>query len=97
MSKFRSFQRAGLPRWLSLLLVTAFVLTACVAPAAGPAPAAPVAEATTAPAEEAAAPADAMTTIYGETLPDDALPYEEQVSYSSCPNNTSRAFPSRGL
>jgi peptide/nickel transport system substrate-binding protein/oligopeptide transport system substrate-binding protein len=89
LSKFRSFQRAGLPRWLSLLLVTAFVLTACVAPAAGPAPAAPVAEATTAPAEEAAAPADAMTTIYGETLPDDALPYEEQVSYSSCPNNTS--------
>jgi peptide/nickel transport system substrate-binding protein/oligopeptide transport system substrate-binding protein len=89
LSKFRSFQRAGLPRWLSLLLVTAFVLTACVAPAAGPAPAAPAAEATTAPAEEAAAPADAMTTIYGATLPEDALPYEEQVSYSSCANNTS--------
>jgi peptide/nickel transport system substrate-binding protein/oligopeptide transport system substrate-binding protein len=89
LSKFRSFQRAGLPRWLSLLLVAAFVLTACVAPAAGPAPAAPAAEATTAPAEEAAAPADAMTTIYGTTLPDDALPYEEQVSYSSCANNTS--------
>lgn len=91
MSKFRSSQRSGLLRWLSLILVTAFVLTACVAPAAGPAPAAPAAEAeaTKAPAEEAAAPADAMTTIYGEVLPEDALPYEQQVSYGSCPNNTS--------
>jgi peptide/nickel transport system substrate-binding protein/oligopeptide transport system substrate-binding protein len=35
--------------------------------------------------EQAAAPAgDAMTTIFGETLPDDALPYDQQVQYSAC-------------
>ncbi len=87
MSKFRSFQRAGLPRWLSLVLVAAFVLTACVAPAAGPAPAAPAAEATKAPAEEAAAGStDPMMTIHGLKLPDDALPYDEQIAYVGCSN-----------
>lgn len=42
----------------------------------------PAAEATEAPAEEAAA--DGMTTIYGATLPADALPYEEQVYRVAC-------------
>ncbi|MCB0062378.1 MAG: hypothetical protein KDE19_09690, partial [Caldilineaceae bacterium] len=78
----------------ALLLVFSLLLAACPAPA--PAPAAEEAEAPAAeaPAEEAApaaaeAPADAMTTIYGTTLPEDAVPYDEQVLHSACANNTS--------
>lgn len=84
----RSFQSRIFPVLSLLVLVS--MLAACVAPAAGPAAPAAEAAATEAPAAEAApAAADAMTTIYGETLPEDALPYEQQVSYSSCANNTS--------
>jgi peptide/nickel transport system substrate-binding protein/oligopeptide transport system substrate-binding protein len=62
------------------LLVVASLLVACVMPAA-PTQGGEAA----APAQEQAAPAgDAMTTIFGETLPDDALPYEQQVQYSAC-------------
>jgi ABC-type transport system substrate-binding protein len=91
LSKLRIYQRlhASL-RWSPLLLIVALILAACPAPAAGPAPAAPAAEATAAPAEEAAAPADAMTTIYGEVLPEDALPYAEQIRREPC-NNTENA------
>lgn len=91
MSKFRSNQPSAALRWLPLLLVAALIITACAVPAAGPAPAAPAEEqaAEQPAAEEAAAPADAMTTIYGEVLPEDAVPYEEQVSHSACANNTS--------
>lgn len=84
----RSFQSRIFPVLSLLVLVS--MLAACVAPAAAPAAPAAEAAATEAPAAEAApADADAMTTIYGETLPEDALPYEQQVSYSSCANNTS--------
>jgi peptide/nickel transport system substrate-binding protein/oligopeptide transport system substrate-binding protein len=62
------------------LLAVASLLVACVMPAA-PTQGGEAA----APAQEQAAPAgDAMTTIFGETLPDDALPYEQQVQYSAC-------------
>jgi ABC-type transport system substrate-binding protein len=40
------------------------------------------AEATEAPAEEAAAGGN--VTIYGETLPDDALPYDQQIEREAC-------------
>lgn len=73
-------------RWSSLLLIIALLLSACPAP---PAAQAPAAEATEAPAAEAAAPADAMTTIYGVKLPDDAAPYEEQVLHVACDNTQS--------
>ena len=72
--------------WLRTLLfvvpLIAIVLSACVAPA-GTAPAAAPAEATAAPAAEAPAAdaADPMMTIYGTKLPDDALPYEQQIAY----------------
>ena len=77
----------------ALLLVFALLLAACPAPVAVPAADAPAADAaaTEAPAEEAAAPADAMTTIYGEVLPEDALPYAEQVYKSACIINTSQS------
>ncbi len=80
MNKIVNSQR---PRWYSLvvplLVIFSLLLGACQAPAA-PAPAAD------APTEEAAAPADAMTTIFGETLPDDAVPYDEQVWKGNCSN-----------
>ena len=76
----------------------------CSAPAA-PAEE-PAAEATEAPAEEAAAeePAEEAAgdnvTIYGETLPDDALPYDEQVYRIACDitaNHTTFDFHGVGL
>jgi len=74
------------------LLVFALLLAACPAPTAAPAAEAPAAEApaaeaaaTEAPAEEAAA-TDPMMTIYGEMLPEDAVPYAEQVDYVGCSN-----------
>ena len=92
MSKFRIYQRfTSKMRWSPLLLIVALILSACPAPVPGQAPAAeaPAAEAaaTEAPAEEAAAGStDPMMTIYGETLPEDAVPYEEQVNYVGCSN-----------
>lgn len=87
MRKFRLDRRAGVSlHWLAFLLIGSLILTACPAPVANPAPAAPAEEskaaATEAPAAEAAA--DPMVTIYGEKLPDDALPYDQQISYSGC-------------
>lgn len=80
--------------WLRTLLfvvpLIAIVLSACVAPAGTAPAAAPAQEATAAPAQEAAAaPAegtDPMMTIFGEKLPDDALPYDEQIDYVGCSN-----------
>jgi ABC-type transport system substrate-binding protein len=71
------------------LIVALSILAGCAAPAAAPAPAqeAAPAEETAAPAEEAegeAAPADAMTTIHGLPLPEDALPYDQQISRAAC-------------
>src|SRR5688572_21526353 len=84
---------------VSLLLLLSLILAACPAPAA-PAPAAdaeePAAEATEAPAEEAAAEEPAAeagadnVTIYGETLPDDALPYSEQILREACSINANQ-------
>ncbi len=72
MKSVRKFQ-LGKAWLLPLLLVTALAFAGCAAPAA-PAPA---------PAEEAAAPAeeaaDPYVTVFGETLPEGAAPYEEQV------------------
>ncbi len=63
---------------LSLLVVTALFLAACTAvPAQAPAP---EAAATVAPAAEG----DPMMTVFGEKLPDDALPYAEQVYREPC-------------
>lgn len=74
--------------WLRTLLfaipLIAIVVSGCVAPA-GTAPAAAPAEATTAPAADSGS-ADPMMTIYGEKLPDDALPYDEQIAYVGCSN-----------
>lgn len=93
MSKFRIYQRfKSTMRWSPLLLIMALILSACPAPVPGQAPAAaPAAEekATEAPAEEAAASdssADPMMTIYGTKLPDDAVPYDEQIDYVGCSN-----------
>ncbi len=77
---------------LALLLIMSLLLAACPAPAAAPsageAAEAPAAEATE-PAAEEAASADAMTTVFGEELPADAVPYDQQVLHSACANNTS--------
>lgn len=79
----------------ALLLVMALLLTAC--PAAVPAPA--VEEAVDAPAaaEETASDeasnagtGDAMTTIYGEELPADAVPYDQQIYRLACSNTASQ-------
>lgn len=92
MSKFRIYQRfTSKMRWSPLLLIVALILSACPAPVPGQAPAAeaPAAEAaaTEAPAEEAAAGStDPMMTIYGTKLPDDAVPYDEQIDYVGCSN-----------
>lgn len=85
---------------VSLLLLLSLILAACGVPApAAPAPATeaeePAAEATAAPAEEAAeepaaeAGADNVT-IYGVTLPDDALPYSEQILREACSINANQ-------
>lgn len=85
----------------TLLLILALVLTACPAPAA-PAEeaAAPAAEesadATAGEETEAAGDAedatasDPMTTIFGEELPADAVPYEQQVYSLPCSNTASQ-------
>ncbi len=74
-------------KWLRTIVVIvpviAMLLSACVVPPQSGAPAAPAAQ------EAPATGGDAMTTIYGEKLPDDALPYAEQVYKSACPANTS--------
>jgi ABC-type transport system substrate-binding protein len=81
----RSMKKFGV---LSLLLVLMLLVQACAQPAApaAEAPAAPAADApaaaTAAPAEEA--DADPMVTVFGERLPDNALPYEEQVYRLPC-------------
>lgn len=74
---------------VALLLILSLLLAACPAPAPAPAggeEAAPAesSESSESSAEESTAPADAMTTIFGETLPEDAVPYDEQISRGSC-------------
>jgi peptide/nickel transport system substrate-binding protein/oligopeptide transport system substrate-binding protein len=72
-------------------MILSLVLAACGAPAAqapaaeAPAAEAPAADATAAPAAEApAADADPMTTVFGEALPENARPYDEQVYQIAC-------------
>ena len=60
---------------LALIVVLSLLLSACAAPAA-PAGEAPAADTG---GGDAAMSEDAYTTVYGTTLPDDALPYDEQV------------------
>lgn len=81
---------------VTVMLAMALVFAACAAPVSAPAqeeaaasePAAEEAAATSAetPAaeEESDAAADPRVTIYGEQLPDDARPYEEQVWRVAC-------------
>ena len=84
---------------VSLLVLLSLIFTACAGPAAPAAPAEapaatepapeateapaeePAAEATEAPAEEAAAD---NVTVFGETLPEDALPYDQQIEREAC-------------
>lgn len=61
------FRRAG-GTVIALMLILSLLLSACAAPAA-PADA-PAAEG------DAAADADAYVTVFGETLPEDAVPYD---------------------
>lgn len=72
---------------VALLLVLA-MLAGCAAPAAAPADA-PAADDGAAVSEDAAG-GDAYTTIFGEQLPDDALPYDQQI-YRTGFNNTANA------
>ncbi len=71
---------------LPFVVVMAWTLAGCPAPVMTPAPAQPQAAATEAPAATAApaAAADAMTTVYGDKLPDDALPYDQQIEHEAC-------------
>lgn len=73
-SQLRQRRMVLLPTLLVLSL-----LAACAMPAA-PAPTGEQA----APVQEVAAPADAMTTVFGETLPADAVPYDEQIYRDGC-------------
>ena len=59
----------------ALTLIFALLLSGCAAPAAAPAEEAPAADA----GGEAAADMADNVTVFGETLPDDALPYDQQV------------------
>jgi ABC-type transport system substrate-binding protein len=73
-NRVRSGPRFRLPFGpLALIVVFSLLLSACAAPAAPVE--APVAEG----AADSAASGDAMTTIYGDALPEDALPYDQQV------------------
>lgn len=62
---------------LTSMVLIALVMGACaptVAPSAAPAP----------QAEAPAAAADAMLTVFGEKLPDDAVPYDQQIYRMPC-------------
>jgi ABC-type transport system substrate-binding protein len=62
-------------------------------PAATPQPQAEAEEAEEEAAEEEAAEpeaADPMVTVFGERLPDDALPYDQQISYGGCSNTANQ-------
>jgi ABC-type transport system substrate-binding protein len=81
-------------RFVSLLVLLSMILTACAVPAA-PAANAPAAGATEAPAASATeAPAAASgadnVTVYGTKLPDDAVPYSQQVLHEACDNTANQ-------
>ncbi|MCX6050767.1 MAG: peptide ABC transporter substrate-binding protein [Chloroflexi bacterium] len=86
MNKFRNAPVS----LLSVLIVLSLLLAACPAPGAAPAAQAPAAtEATTVVTDTtpaAAASGDAMTTVFGTKLPDDAAPYDEQIYTTACSN-----------
>jgi ABC-type transport system substrate-binding protein len=70
---------------LALTLIFALLLSGCAAPAAAPAEEAPAADAGAAEAEGG----DSMVTVFGETLPEDALPYDQQVFRTGFDNTAS--------
>jgi len=84
-------------RFVSLLVLLSLIFTACAAPTA---PAAPPAAAPTAAATEAAAaateapaaaaPAADNVSVYGTALPDDAVPYAEQIDHEPCDNTANQ-------
>ena len=84
--------RAGFGRMsglaLALTLIFALLLSGCAAPAA--APAAEEAPAADAGATEAESGDGVYVTVFGETLPEGALPYDQQV-YRTGFNNTANA------
>ena len=82
-SRARFGRMSGLA--LALTLIFALLLSGCAAPAATPAEEAPAADA----GGEAAADMADNVTVLGETLPDDALPYEDQVYRVACNINES--------
>ena len=80
ISGFLQFGRQRIV-FCSLLLMTTLIFAGCVAPAAAPA------------ADDGAMDAssgDAMMTIYGETLPEGALPYDQQVYREACSNTANQ-------
>ncbi len=84
-SRARFGRMSGLA--LALTLIFALLLSGCAAPAAAPAAEeAPAADAGSAEAESG----DAYVTVFGETLPEGALPYDQQV-YRTGFNNTANA------
>lgn len=90
---YRSLKYVGV---VGLMLVLMLAIQAC-APAA-PAPtaeepteAAAEPAATEAPAEEAAAEeVDPMMTVFGEMLPEGAVPYDQQISREACSNTANQ-------
>ena len=69
---------------LAALVILSLLLAACQVPAAAPAGGQ---QAAATPAnQEAAASSDNMTTIYGQKLPDDAVPYDQQIDKEGCSN-----------
>ncbi|MGB5049265.1 MAG: ABC transporter substrate-binding protein, partial [Caldilineaceae bacterium] len=88
---------------LYLVLVMAMLLSACTpasptaeapaqeaAPAATEAPKAEEAAPAAAPTEAPVAETDPMMTPFGVALPDDALPYDEQVYTQPCSNTANQ-------
>ncbi|MEZ4836587.1 MAG: peptide ABC transporter substrate-binding protein [Caldilineaceae bacterium] len=91
---YRSKKYVGV---VGLLLVLMLLIGACATTPAAPvaeepAAEAPAAEEAEAPAaEEAAAEeADPMMTVFGEMLPEDAVPYDEQVYRGACSNTANQ-------
>lgn len=79
----------------ALLLVLSLLLTACpaAAPTGDTAPAAESSDAAdgeTAAEGEAMADSDPMTTVFGEELPEDAVPYDQQIYRLPCSNTATQ-------
>lgn len=88
------------PLFLAVTIVLALLIQACAAPAA-PAGQPAAEEPAAAPAQEEAQPAaeqpaeseDAYITVFGERLPEDARPYDEQVLREPCDITANQITP----